>query len=100
MEQEFGRSLSPIELETISQWMDSDNYSFEMILLALKESVLNQVRSLKYMDRILLNWEKSNIRTPYEVEVNRKQRYKGNYQGNSNKNHTEKGPEIPIFKLD
>ncbi len=100
IEQEFGRSLSPIELETISQWIDSDDYSFEMILLALKESVLNQVRSLKYMDRILLNWEKSNIRTPYEVEMNRKKRNQVAYKKNSTNKKVEQGPDIPIFKLD
>ncbi len=67
-EQEFGRSLSPIEIEMISQWLDEDLYSVELINMALREAVLNQAYSLKYMDRILLNWENKNIRTLEQAE--------------------------------
>lgn len=67
-EQEFGRPLSPIELQTIGMWLDEDHYSLELIEMALREAVLNQVYSLKYVDRILLSWEKKNIRTKEQVE--------------------------------
>ena len=66
-EQEFGRSLSPIELDTLNMWLDDDHYAPELIQMALKEAVLNQVDSLKYIDRILLSWEKKNITTKAQV---------------------------------
>ncbi|UQS81482.1 DnaD domain protein [Bombilactobacillus folatiphilus] len=71
IEVEFGRPLSPIEQQVIQGWLTQDHYSVELIQLALKESVLNQVYSLKYIDRILLNWEKHNIKTVAQL-----QRYK------------------------
>ena len=52
---EFGRDLSPIEMESISKWFDEDHYEPEVIELALREAVLRQVYNLTYMDRILLN---------------------------------------------
>lgn len=66
IESEFGRTLSPIEYETIAK-MVSD-YSIESIELALKESVLNKALSLKYMEKILINWKKNNLQTKQEIE--------------------------------
>ncbi|MBA1435210.1 DnaD domain-containing protein [Bombilactobacillus bombi] len=71
IEVEFGRPLSPIERQTIQEWLSVDNYSPEIISLALKEAVLNQVYSLKYMDRILINWEKQHITTPAQLQKNK-----------------------------
>ena len=45
-EKEFGRPLSPIELEMIGQWLNTAHYSPELIRLALRETVLNQAYSL------------------------------------------------------
>src|SRR5690625_4495392 len=67
-ESEFGRPLSPIEMETLVMWIEDDKYSPELIQLALREAVLSQVYNFKYIDRILLNWEKKNIRTKKQVE--------------------------------
>ena len=67
-EAEFGRPLSPIEIETLVAWIENDKYSSELIQLALREAVLSQVYNFKYIDRILLNWEKKNIRTKEQVE--------------------------------
>ena len=57
IEVEFGRLLTPMELQTIDSWLNTENYSPELIVLALREAVLNQVYSLKYIDKILLSWE-------------------------------------------
>ncbi|MDO1605436.1 DnaD domain protein [Lactobacillus sp. YT155] len=65
---ELGRALSPIEQETIHSWINEDGYEVELIQLALKEAVLNQIYSLKYIDRILINWEKQNIKTAQQLE--------------------------------
>lgn len=56
-ENEFGRTLSPIEYETINNWL-SNNTSEEMILNALKEAVLNGVSNLRYIDKIIFEWKK------------------------------------------
>lgn len=67
-EREFGRTLSSFEMELLAKWMQEDKYSTELIQLALREAVLSQVYNFKYIDRILLNWEKKNIRTKEQVE--------------------------------
>lgn len=64
---EFGRYLSPIEREEIAAWIEADHYSPDIIELALRESVLSQVYSLKYVDRILLNWQRHNLKTAEDV---------------------------------
>lgn len=66
-EAEFGRPLSPMEYQRIGQWLDEDQYQVELIHLALREAVLNQAYSLNYIDRILLSWERKNIRTSEQV---------------------------------
>lgn len=67
-EQEFGRFLSPMESETITMWMDQDQQSPELIRAALKEAVLGQKMSLRYIDRILFEWKKKNVKTMKDVE--------------------------------
>jgi DNA replication protein len=67
-EQEFGRFLSPMESETISMWFDQDKLSPDLIRAALKEAVLAQKMSLRYIDRILFEWKKKNVRTLQDVE--------------------------------
>lgn len=67
-EAEFGRPLSPFEMETLTMWVEEDGYSTDLIQLALREAVLSQVYNFKYIDRILLSWEKKNIRTKEQVE--------------------------------
>lgn len=66
-EQEFGRFLSPMEIETISMWMDQDGHTPAIIRMALKEAVISQKISLRYVDRILFEWKKKNIKTTNEV---------------------------------
>lgn len=67
-EEEFSRPLSPIEIQTIGMWSEIDGYALPLIEFALREAVLSQVYSLKYIDRILLSWEKKNIRTRKQAE--------------------------------
>lgn len=73
-ETEFGRPLSPIEYETIQNWLSVDRYETELILLALREAVLNQAYSLKYIDRILLAWERKNLTSKEQVQRDQKSR--------------------------
>lgn len=67
-EQEFGRPLSPMELETISQWIDQDRYPEELIKMALKEAVFSGKVHFRYIDRILLEWSRNRIRTAEDAK--------------------------------
>ena len=68
VEVEFGRYLSPIEREEIAQGLSVDHYAPELIELALREAVLSQAYSLKYIDRVLLNWQRHSLKKTDEVE--------------------------------
>ena len=98
---EFGRDLSPIELEMINDWIEEDKYKTDLILLALREAVLSQAYNLKYIDRILLSWEKQGIRSKVDVENLKKAREKRkeniNTISDNNKNKENK-PKIPLTK--
>jgi len=67
-EAELGRLLSPIEIESISMWMDVDKHSPQIIKAALREAVLSEKVSIRYIDRILMTWKKKNIKTIEQVE--------------------------------
>ena len=69
VEQLFGRPLSPLETEIIANWLDLDQYAPELIQLAVREAVFNQVYSLKYVDRIFLNWQKQKITNKAELQA-------------------------------
>ncbi|MEG2447865.1 MAG: DnaD domain protein [Bacilli bacterium] len=66
-EQEFGRTLSPMEYEIIKAWTDS-NISRELILRALKEASYNGVSNLRYIDKILYEWGKKGFKTEADVD--------------------------------
>jgi DNA replication protein len=68
-EGEFGRPLSPIELAQIIEWVKGDAYREEIVLAALKRAVLRGILNLKYIDRILREWDKKNLRTLKEIEA-------------------------------
>lgn len=54
-EELLGRSLSPVEIAKIHEWV-SYGYSDKMIIDALKEALANGKRSLRSVDKILLTW--------------------------------------------
>lgn len=69
-EQEFGRTLSPIEYELINGWIDA-GFKDEIIILALKEAVFNGVSNLRYIDKILYEWKKKGLNSKEMIENNR-----------------------------
>lgn len=98
-EQEFGRPLSPIEIETLNAWMTQDHYSVELIRLALREAVLNQAYSLKYIDRILLSWERKNFSTKEQILADqqaRKKRLTSEERENQSQSN-EQLPKVPLY---
>ncbi len=73
-EKELGRTLSPMECEIIKEWLSSD-YTEELIKEALKEAIYNNVRNLKYIDRILYTWKNKGLNTKEDV-IKDKQNYR------------------------
>lgn len=73
-EKELGRTLSPMEFEIIKEWLSSD-YTEELIKEALKEAIYNNVRNLKYIDRILYTWKNKGLNTKEDV-IKDKQNYR------------------------
>ena len=65
IEKEFGRTLSPSELEFIKAW--SSTFDSGVIVEAVKEAVLNGVSSIRYIDKILYEWDKKGIKTKEDV---------------------------------
>lgn len=72
-EKEFGRTLSPMEYEIINSWKEQ-KISNELILSALKESVFNGVNNLRYIDKILYEWNKKGIKKPTDIIEKQKAR--------------------------
>lgn len=63
IEDNFGRTLSPIEYEEISQWEDN-----ELTRYAIKQAVLNSKYSIKYISRILYNYKQQNIKSVQQAQ--------------------------------
>ncbi|GAA0297359.1 DNA replication protein [Gracilibacillus halotolerans] len=67
-ETEFGRPLSPFEIELINQWIDEDQNDVAIILAALREAVLMSKLNFKYIDRILSEWRRKGIKTEEQAK--------------------------------
>lgn len=65
---EFGRELSPIENEIITEWLEKLDMSEDLIKNALRETTLNGATSLKYTQRILERYIRENIKTVSEAQ--------------------------------
>ncbi len=70
-EKEFGRTLSPMEYEIIGAYIDS-GFSEELIKAALKEAVYNGVTNLRYIDKILYEWNKKGIKNTSDLKKKNK----------------------------
>ncbi|GAA0347906.1 DNA replication protein DnaD [Bacillus carboniphilus] len=96
-EKEFGRPLSPFEAETLSMWLDDDQQSIELILVALKEAVLSGKLNFRYIDRILFDWKRNGIKTPKEAtEQGRKFRLHQK-QKKEQANTTQQSRDLPFY---
>lgn len=74
-EQELGRTISPMEVEIIKEWLH-DGTTEELIKEALKEAIYNNVRNLKYVDRILFSWQQKGIKNKTDVMKDKKNHLK------------------------
>lgn len=76
-EKEFGRTITAMEYEIINAWMEKD-FSEEIILAALKEAVYNGVTNLRYIDKILYEWQKKGFKNAKDVDDHLKNKPKNN----------------------
>ncbi|GAP00187.1 DnaD domain protein [Fructobacillus ficulneus] len=101
---EFGRNLSPLELQTVAQWFDQDHFDPNMMVLAIQEAVANNARSLRYIEAILVNWQRENLTSPQAVQISREKRRGVVYQTQGRDDQANKKqakqPIVPTFKLD
>lgn len=79
-EKEFGRTLSNTDFEIINAWIES-GFSEELIEAALKEAVYNGALTLRYVDKVLYEWNRKGIKTPTDI-----------------KKVMEKEPETPLYE--
>ena len=66
IEKEFGRTLSPSEVEFIKAW--ANNFDNGVIIEAVKEATLNGVSSVRYIDKILYEWDRKGIKSVNDVK--------------------------------
>lgn len=83
IEDNFGRTLSPIEYEQISEWEDD-----ELTRYAIKQAVLGGKYNIKYIDRILQNYKKNSI-TSVQQAKDKEEEFKNN-KNNGDSNEPKK----------
>ena len=71
LEEEFNRKLTPMECEMVDDWKKND-YSNEIIKEAVREATLNGVSSLRYIDKILIEWNKKGYKNKDDIKKKNK----------------------------
>ncbi len=71
-ERELGRTLSSFEYEMINKWKEN-GISDNIIKGALKEAILNNVRNFKYIDKIVYEWSKNDVKKHIKEEKESKE---------------------------
>ncbi|MGL4337549.1 MAG: DnaD domain-containing protein [Turicibacter sp.] len=97
LEQHFG-ILSPLDIETIHMWMTEDQFDPELIKLAIYEVNANQIKSIRYIDKILLEWKRKNI---FTVEEAKRQLIQFRSRKNTTTAPSQEAPAVdPAFYYD
>ena len=65
-ENELGKLLSPMQMETIKEWVTTYKNE-ELIVMALKEAVMNGAYHFNYIDSILNEWNKKGYKNKEDV---------------------------------
>ena len=79
----FGRTLNSIEYEMIQSWEDSD-----LTRYAVKESILNGARGIRYIQTVLSSWEVKGFKTVQDVQA-----YQRKYNKTKFKQQEKEPPE-------
>lgn len=72
IEENFNRTLSPIEVEKIDEWLLLFNE--DIIKYAIKIAVINNAKRFNYVNKILENWKVAGYKTLQEIKENEKTR--------------------------
>lgn len=70
-EEQFGRTLSPVEYELIMNWREW--FSDEVINYAIDKSIKNGARALSYTEAIINSWHDKGFKTLHECELEKKE---------------------------
>lgn len=108
LEAEFGRGLSAFEMETVAGWFDQDHFDPNMMLLAIQEAVANNARSLRYIEAILVNWQRDRLQSPQAVRAAKEKRRSlqrsGRRPAGTEHEQAQQGqskkPRVPAFKFE
>ena len=79
VQENFGRTLGPIEYEEVSSWEDS-----ELTRYAIKQSVLSGKCTIKYISRILDTYQRENIKTVQQAQQKEKEYLESKEKQNKN----------------
>ena len=100
-EKNWGRLLSPFEIENISKWVDEDGLTPEVVNEALRQTVESNACSVRYLNKVLSRYERDNIRTLEAVEQDRERfesRKVGKTTGQPESNVPSWSKEHPDYK--
>lgn len=64
-EENFQATLSSVDIEILNYWLD--RFPEEIVLCAMRKALEQNVRRIKYIDRILANWEIQKVQTLEDV---------------------------------
>lgn len=59
----LGRTLTPTDIQTLLYWYDGLEFSTDLIVYLLEHCIAKGHSSLRYMEKVALNWKDSNITT-------------------------------------
>ena len=72
--------LKPLEYQILDEWIDL--YDYKIIEKAIKISIMNNAKSFRYIEKILLNWEELKLNTIEKVDeyLSSYSKQKGSYK--------------------
>lgn len=100
-EKNWGRLLSPFEIENISKWVGEDGFTPEVVNEALRQTVESNACNIRYLNQVLSRYERDNIRTLEAVEQDRERfesRKVGKTTGQPESNVPSWSKEHPDYK--
>lgn len=62
-------ALTEYEEECIEKWVTTYRYDFEIIEIALKKTIAKTEATIKYIDAIISDWYRNNLKTKEEIEA-------------------------------
>ena len=89
VEENFGRTLAPLEYQEIDSWEDN-----ELTRYAIKQAILNGKYNIKYISKILSAYERENIKTVQQAQTRERE-----YEVMQKKNNHNSKKEDTFMKV-